>query len=74
MKKLNPVRITLMALMLLQAAIVNAETNFVFAPEFNVGDAFPDQTLKDQDGNAVTISTSSGSKGYLIAFNRSVVW
>ena len=48
--------------------------DFNWAPFHRVGDSFPDATLLDQDGQPVVISESSGNKGYLVLFNRSVVW
>lgn len=50
------------------------EMTFEWAPEFEVGHTFPDFTMLDQDGNTYTSSDVSGANGYLIQFNRSVVW
>lgn len=38
------------------------------APEIKVGDAAPDFTLKNQDGNEVTLSGFKGQKNVVLAF------
>ncbi len=62
--------VCLSLLAILGSTIANAEQAFVFAPEFEVGDPFPETSLKDQSGNTVDLSTVGRDKGYLIAFNR----
>lgn len=53
---------------------VQEEVQFEWAPEFNVGDAFPEFALRDQNGESQSSKTLQGDNGYLIQFNRSVVW
>tara|TARA_R110002072_G_scaffold7773_7_gene41626 strand:+ start:38658 stop:38897 length:240 start_codon:yes stop_codon:yes gene_type:complete len=47
---------------------------FDWAPSINPGDTFPAFSLGDQDGLEQTNASISGENGYLIQFNRSVVW
>jgi hypothetical protein len=63
----------LIALLSLFSLTVTAET-FSWAPEFNVGDSFPEFSRVDQDDNDQTNALVTGENGYLIQFNRSVVW
>jgi cytochrome oxidase Cu insertion factor (SCO1/SenC/PrrC family) len=51
-----------------------SQTDFAWAPHFNTGDRFPAANLTDHTGQAVNLADLSGERGYLIAFNRSVVW
>ena len=50
------------------------ETPFEWATEYSVGETFPAFALNDQNGEQQTSQSLSGEKGYLILFNRSVVW
>lgn len=63
----------LIALLSLVSLTATAET-FSWAPEFNVGDTFPTFSMVDQDSNVQTHDLVTGDNGYLIVFNRSVVW
>jgi hypothetical protein len=63
----------LIALLSLFSLTASAET-FDWAPEFNVGDAFPSFSMVDQDSNVQTNDRITGDSGYLVQFNRSVVW
>jgi hypothetical protein len=61
-------------LCLIPAQAQPADTPFEWATKYNVGDTFPGFTLNDQNGDAQTAESLSGDKGFLISFNRSVVW
>ena len=68
------VRFSLFTIALLLTSLARAEEPFVWAPDFNVGDAFPEVSLKDQHGELRALNQLSGEQGYLIVLNRSVVW
>ena len=73
--KLQCLVIAIVSLLWLMPAQAEPDANsFEWAPEFNVGDTFPDFSLRDQNGEAQNAASLSGDKGYLISFNRSVVW
>jgi len=73
----------LIALLSLFSVTATAEA-FDWAPQFNIGDSFPIFSLVDQDNlfqtndvqtnNVQTSVLVNGENGYLIQFNRSVVW
>ena len=63
----------LIALLSLFSLAALAE-KFDWAPEFNVGDTFPTFSMADQDNNVQTNDRIAGENGYLVQFNRSVVW
>lgn len=64
--------ITLFLTILFSSTVLAEE--FVWAPGFNPGDDFPTFALSDQDGITHSSDSLSGDNGYLIQFNRSVVW
>ena len=49
-------------------------SEFEWATGFAVGDTFPDSQLIAIDGKKTLISSVAGDNGYLVVFNRSVVW
>jgi cytochrome oxidase Cu insertion factor (SCO1/SenC/PrrC family) len=59
---------------LLFCQVAAARGSFNWSPFYPVGEAFPEATLTNQDGESVTLSEASGSKGYLVVLNRSVDW
>lgn len=78
MRILQPIQLrrkAMMAFVLLALSqFVQADTDFSWAPFHRIGDAFPDVTLKDQNGKAVSLANMSGEKGYLVILSRSVDW
>ena len=64
--------ISLLMTILLSNTVLAEE--FVWAPGFNPGDDFPTFSLSDQDGATHSSDSLGGDNGYLIQFNRSVVW
>jgi len=63
----------LIALLSLFSVTATAEV-FAWAPEYQPGDVFPTFSMVDQDNNVQTNDIVAGKNGYLIQFNRSVVW
>lgn len=64
--------ITLVLTILFSSTVLAEE--FVWAPDINPGDVFPTFSLSDQDGVKHSNGSLGGENGYLIQFNRSVVW
>lgn len=49
-------------------------SEFEWATDFTVGDPFPDSDLISTTGKKTSVASLAGVNGYLIQFNRSVVW
>ena len=49
-------------------------SEFEWATDINPGDKFPAFELSAQDGEPLSLASLGAENGYLIQFNRSVVW
>lgn len=74
MKPLKHISSIGIGLMLLVLSNISTAESFTWAADFEVGDQFPNATLLDHNNRQVSLEGFGGEKGYLIAFNRSVVW
>jgi hypothetical protein len=71
MIKLNNYKILLPLIALLLTTNVIADD---WAPEIAIGQTVPEINAMDQNGKHWNNQSLSGKKGYLLLFNRSIVW
>ena len=65
---------SLFALILLGAFQVSMAQDFVWAPDFPVGESIPEISAQDQDGMLRTFDDLKGEKGLLFMLSRSFDW
>ena len=65
---------SLFALILLGAFQVSMAQDFVWAPDFPVGESIPEISAQDQDGTLRTFDDLTGEKGLLFMLSRSFDW
>lgn len=68
-----PVR-TLLTVLLICTYPATVAQEFVWAPEFPVGDTIPEISAPDQDGNVRSFDDLVGANGMLFMLNRSFDW
>ena len=64
----------LFILMLLGSFQVSMAQDFVWAPDFPVGESIPEISAQDQDGNVQSFDCLKGEKGMLLMMSRSFDW
>ncbi|PCJ28194.1 MAG: hypothetical protein COA96_01415 [SAR86 cluster bacterium] len=64
----------LLALILLGTFQISLAQDFVWAPDFPVGESVPSISALDQNGDLQTIDDLMGEKGLLFLLNRSFDW
>ncbi len=65
---------SLLAVILLGAFQVSMAQDFVWAPDFPVGESIPEISAQDQDGKLRTFDDLKGEKGLLFMLSRSFDW
>ena len=64
----------LFILMLLGSFQVSMAQDFVWAPDFPVGESIPEISAQDQDDNVQSFDSLKGEKGMLLMMSRSFDW
>lgn len=68
------IHIAVVSLLLLLTSVSVSAQQWVWAPDFEVGDTLPAIAAPDQDGRVLSLAELSGEKGLVLVLSRSFDW